>query len=50
MMMADAYPKSCFLGIDFHDGSIAAARKSFGSRDNSRALARKIFAMPASMS
>lgn len=32
--MADAFPKSCFLGIDFHDASIAEARKNIGRRDN----------------
>ena len=34
LIMADAFPKSCFLGIDFHDGSIVEARKSIGSRAN----------------
>lgn len=34
LIMADAFPKSCFLGIDFHDGSIAEARKHIGGREN----------------
>jgi SAM-dependent methyltransferase len=34
LIMADAFPKSCFLGIDFHDTSIAEARKNIGRRAN----------------
>ncbi len=28
IMMAQAYPHSAFVGIDYHDGSIEAARQS----------------------
>jgi SAM-dependent methyltransferase len=34
LIMADAFPNSCFLGIDFHDQSIAEARKTIGGRAN----------------
>jgi SAM-dependent methyltransferase len=39
LLMADAYPNSSFVGFDFHDGSIAEARKhanSHRSRTNVR--------------
>jgi ubiquinone/menaquinone biosynthesis C-methylase UbiE len=36
LIMADAFPESRFVGFDFHDKSIAAARKAQGERRNVR--------------
>ncbi len=34
LIMADAFPKSTFVGIDFHEPSIAHSRKAAGGRAN----------------
>lgn len=34
IIMADAFPKSQFIGIDFHEPSIARAREAGANRDN----------------
>lgn len=36
LIMADAFPRSEFVGIDFHDASIREARKNAGERKNVR--------------
>lgn len=36
ILMADAYPESRFIGFDFHDKSVAAARTAAGDRQNVR--------------